>query len=349
MELKKQEKDLDAICDRIGETTYYIEDLQKEENVLEGYLADIERMESFLEEKKQEGYSMFYTLHAIDTSYEEKPGDFSNLLFSIFQKYEKESESEQDELHKLENERAKMTKEVNDFAEEEVVLKEKEEKYKERQKTCLAWEISVILMMAMAIGVFAFMGMHYEFSYKIGISFCILIGAFLLLIVLQFKGRMKKKIVFIQRRLERICQYQEHLTERLTQNSFLKTALEYKYGIKNSQEFEHLLEQYKEIEQNVELEQIAEEKKRISDILLEYGFFYPEIFVNDPYSFVEHVERKQMKNYFELRKKQIKKHLLWQKERQEKYILEMNKIITKYPQLKTYAENMLEDYGLKIE
>ena len=48
MELKKQEKDLDTICDRIAEATYYIEDLQKEETILEEYLADMERMESFL-------------------------------------------------------------------------------------------------------------------------------------------------------------------------------------------------------------------------------------------------------------------------------------------------------------
>ena len=349
MELKKQEKDLDTICDRIAEATYYIEDLQKEENILEEYLMDMERMERFLAERKRERYPMFYKLYAMDTSYEAKPKEFSNLLFSIFKQYEKESESDQEELNKLENEREKMTKEVNHFAEEEVALKEKEEQYKERQKTCLAWAISIVLMTAMAAGGFVFLGLCYEFSYKIGISFCILIGAFLLLIVLQSNGRVKRKTSVIQRKLERFVQYEEYVKERLEQNLFLKTALEYKYIIKNSQEFEHLLKQYKETQQTVELEQIDEEKKHIIAVLLEEGFSYPTIFVNASYSFVEYAEQKKIKNYFARRKEQVEKHLSWQKERQEKYILEMNQIVTKYPLLKTYAENMLEEYGLKIE
>ena len=348
MEVREQEKNLDTICDRIGETVYQIQELTEEKNKVEGYLMDMEQIGKIPEHDKTYLYSILSALFEADPNYQKQQDILSHLSYGILKQHEKEIESDLAEWQRLEEEQMKINGEVGKLKQEQERIEEQEIFCMEQQKTFIPSVVSLIVMVGISSGLCYWAWLFYEFSYEIPLIFIGLIGIFCLILLLFSRQKRKHRLAILQKRKMRLQQYYENLMNRFEQSLFLKTEMEERYFVKNKKELFDGYQLYIEEKKLVQPERLKEVRKVFVHTLSAYGIQYPELFLNYPHSLVEYSERKQVKNYFEARKRQNEKHFLWQERLQDSYFAKIQEIVTQYPDLREEANRALKTYGISI-
>lgn len=349
MERKECEKKLDAICDRIGESFYQIQDFTAEKTELDKKFADLERLENINQTELEQLHALVKKQLLYDEAYANYHEQLTNLQYGIFRESEWRIQTERKEIQEIEERQSVMKGDLLQMEQGIIASQEEEETKEDKQKLFFASLLSIFAMIGISFFLIFYFYRRYQFPYQVPVGI-VTAGGILVLFLLIFckmKGIQKHNQVSIRNENYTALMQQERLRYEINQQKL--ENLYGKYQVENEQQFLQLWayyheEQAKQEKKNVRL--LIEIKQQILELLEKYEFVQPEFWVNFPYGFLEQSEQEQIKNYLQNRKNIIQKVIEKQQAEQKKEFDEIRVILEEYPELNDYVLSALEHYNM---
>lgn len=348
MQIKEYERDLDILCDRIGEASFDIKEMLQKQSEWNTYDKDFSIIELLYGEEKKSLLSMIRAMLIVDPNYRAEIGGMTKMSYSICRAYEKEQEEDKKELKKLEQMQWNRTIEIEEAIEEKERLQEKMQKLKQNNLFYQLEIISTVVMMIASGILYLYLYQMYGMAYELIGGFTLLVGLTIIVLLIQLRLRTKKKQRWIRRQERRMQILEENERIQEERKKLRLQELYTKYEVNSYAELESLFELYEKKKQKIEEASFQLIKIGLLEALKRKGIQNTEFFMNVPMIFMEDEMMQRVKAYIEARKTSLENtvycHIMGQKEDMAK----MNEMIERYPHLKEHAQTALEGYGLKM-
>lgn len=351
MKRNECEKNLDSICDRIGESVYQIQDFMMEQNVVHSHLADLEQLDQMKEEDREQAAALAGELLNYDEGYRYHHKELSHLQYGLLCQYEREVSEEIKDIRELEENQSLIKGDMLQMEQEQIESQDQEEELEERQKVLLASMVSVLAMAAIGFLLLLYLYKNYQFAYKMPAVALLSITCIILIILMFCRGKGKKKKEGIQRKNQRYTELIEQEKLRYEINRQRLVSFYSKYQVESQRELSNFWARYldgkKKYEEN-NIEMIRKLKQQLLHTIKDYDLIFPEFWINFPYGFISEKQQQRIREYLEERKQKIEEMIAGQYQEQEKGFDEMKVILEEYPDLTEYVIHVLEGYDIQI-
>lgn len=348
MQIKEYEKDMDILCDRIGEASFCIKEMLEKQSEFNTYKKDFKIIARLRGEEKKTILSMISAMLIVDPNYRDGNEEMSKITYGIFRTYEKEQEEDAKELKRLEEEQVNRKGDRERIEQEREELSNKRKKLQDRDILYRFESISIGIMMIISCGVYLYLHKLYEFAYELPIAFTILVGIALIFTFFQLRVGIRKKQKWLKKQDRRFQALQEDDKIQEVRKKLRLEELYLKYAVNSYREMQALHEKYEEEKTGIQENSLKAIQVGILEALKRRGIEHAEFFINFPATFIEPEELGHIKTYIDKRQESIENGVYFYIMGQKEDMKQMNELIKKHPNLKTYAQTALEGYGIEV-
>lgn len=348
MERLEREQYITIICNRIGTTALYIQELMERQSELNSYYREIQMIEKMNKDEKSDVRTLIEALCNVDENYKNNGSGLSKINYGIFQNWEKEVEKDIQMLQRLRNKHyERKGRELQRKREKERIEKGREQ-IQDIQMFCKIEGLSLFFMFWFTIALFFVWNRQYEFSVIFPSFWLVTVIGGGFLILYQLFRYSKMKIEAYTMREEELYRLEKEEEIEHFREEWKKEEIALKYMVDDCEELEDNWQLYHLQKKLVLQHSLFAVRIGVMEFLNRKGLEHSSFFVYFPMCFLKETEFRKLKLYIENRKEHLENNLYHQIMGQKSDLEEMKKWGTKYPVLREYIQTALNGYGITI-
>lgn len=351
-----EESELSHHLTQIVDSTYEMEDLKREYELVTSYFSDIqkiEQMEPGYLRKLEDDARKILMLEENRKQYQHTPKRISPERYKLMMRLESEVPQGIQRLRELEDMRGKIKRDLEYLEGEKGAIKYEEEELQTRQTTMRNVAIVVGLLALLSVLIFLFLNVQYEVDLTAagaGIAIVAVIVEFFLFLGYN-RANYARKVCF--QKHNRAIQLQNKVKIKWLNNTNNLDFLYAKYEVNSRKELEYDWEQYR-----LTVEEEEQYQKNTGDLrvyqdeivmnLKRAGLRDVEIWLQQIVALVDKREMVEVKHSLNVRRQKLRDRMKVNEETRQNSLVCVKGILTEHPELKEQAKEVLTSYHIVV-
>ncbi|MBQ8147845.1 MAG: hypothetical protein IJ040_03535 [Lachnospiraceae bacterium] len=351
-----EESELSHHLTQIVDSTYEMEDLKREYELVTSYFSDIqkiEQMEPGYLRKLEDDARKILMLEENRKQYQHTPKRISPERYKLMMRLESEVPQGIQRLRELEDMRGKIKRDLEYLEGEKGAIKYEEEELQTRQATMRNVAIVVGLLALLSVLIFLFLNVQYEVDLTAagaGIAIVAVIVEFFLFLGYN-RANYDRKVCF--QKHNRAIQLQNKVKIKWLNNTNNLDFLYAKYEVNSRKELEYDWEQYR-----LTVEEEEQYQKNTGDLrvyqeeivmnLKRAGLRDVEIWLQQIVALVDKREMVEVKHSLNVRRQKLRDRMKVNEETRQNSLVCVKGILTEHPELKEQAKEVLTSYHIAV-
>lgn len=355
-ETRSSESILDSDCDQVVEATFQMEDLKLEYQLVTAYINDIQLIEGLGLEQREalnETARLVVKLSEDRSNLRNSDNKLPDIQYRTFKQLEKEIPGAIVRLEELEDYNSIVKSDMRQLEGEKGALNYNEEQLIEKQGSLRMTMISFSLMVIIAAILFMVLGNIYSASMVIPITLVILLGITVGALLLHLYRQSIYDLALGKKKYNRAIMLLNKVKIKYVNNT---NELEYfysKYNINSLRELTYLWDKYLKVtEQEKRYKTNTTDLNTYSEQLVHFLKNHklkdPSVWVYQAESIIDSHEMERVKGNLNVRREKLKEQLDYNEDLKSKAFEEIERIVSKEPQLKEYVISTLGSYNIHI-
>lgn len=331
------ERKLDADCDQIIETMYQLDDLKEEYVYIEHSISDLD----VIAQKKIEGIKD--SAAKIMEQFKKDGSSMDQNQFFLINQYQDVVYDDIARIKELEENQSIYKSQLLEEEQKTEHLLVREYKVIENKDSSKWFIISTIAMTLIATILMVVLNQRYTRNLIPFIFVVLIIGAGISYYFINLSRSSEHDLNRIKRKHARSLDLHETINKRYENNRLELNYFYAKYQIKNQRELSILQEEYEKItKDNKEKFQLEE------DFFKDLELIMPDVWRDHSDIFTDDDSLEKLKEYLGHCAKALKAHQSYNNKLKSKLIRNVKQLISKEPNLKSTATEILEPYKIKL-
>ncbi len=351
-----EESELSHHLTQIVDSTYEMEDLKREYELVTSYFSDIqkiEQMEPGYLRKLEDDARKILMLEENRKQFQHTPKRISPERYKLMMRLESEVPQGIQRLRELEDMRGKIKRDLEYLEGEKGAIKYEEEELQTRQTTMRNIAIVVGLLALLSVLLFLFLNVQYEVDLTAagtGIAIVAVIVEFFLFLGYN-RANYDRKVCF--QKHNRAIQLQNKVKIKWLNNTNNLDFLYAKYEVNSRKELEYDWEQYR-----LTVEEEEQYQKNTGDLrvyqdeivmnLKRAGLRDVEIWLQQIVALVDKREMVEVKHSLNVRRQKLRDRMKANEETRQNSLVCVKGILTEHPELKEQAKEVLTSYHIAV-
>lgn len=359
MEIREEqgdESELTHHLKQIVDSTYEMEDLKREYELVTSYFSDIQKIEQMPENQRymlEEDARKILKLEENRRSLQNAPKRIAADRYKLLLRLETEVSDAIERLKELEDMRGKIKRDLEYLEGEKGALQYEEEELRRKQVTIR--NIAIILGILTALSIITFLTVNMQFGVDLTVAGAVIA---IVVIVIEFFLVMSHYRTETERKLA----YQKHNRAIVLQNKVkIKwlnniNSLDYlyaKFEVNSGKELKYNWEQYQLMqEEEKQYRQSSGDLKVYQDELIanlqQANVYDCMIWLQQVIALVDKREMVEVKHSLNVRRKRLREQMKQNEEARQNSFVCVKGILTEHPELKDQAREVLTSYHIAV-
>lgn len=359
MEIREEqgdESELTHHLKQIVDSTYEMEDLKREYELVTSYFSDIQKIEQMPENQRymlEEDARKILKLEENRRSLQNAPKRIAADRYKLLLRLETEVPDAIERLKELEDMRGKIKRDLEYLEGEKGALQYEEEELRRKQVTIR--NIAIILGILTALSIITFLTVNMQFGVDLTVAGAVIA---IIVIVIEFFLVMSHYRTETERKLA----YQKHNRAIVLQNKVkIKwlnniNSLDYlyaKFEVNSGKELKYNWEQYQLMqEEEKQYRQSSGDLKVYQDELIanlqQANVYDCMIWLQQVIALVDKREMVEVKHSLNVRRKRLREQMKQNEEARQNSFVCVKGILTEHPELKDQAREVLTSYHIAV-
>ncbi|MBO5237782.1 MAG: hypothetical protein J6B50_03285 [Lachnospiraceae bacterium] len=351
-----EESELAHHLSQIVDSTYEMEDLKREYELVTSYFSDIqkiEQMEPMQQRRLEDDAGKILMLEKNRKEYQHAPKRISSERYQLFMRLEEEVPNAIHRLEELEDMRSKIKRDLEYLEGEKGAIKYEEEELQNRQTTLRNIAVVIGVLTVLTVIACLFLNLQYELELAgagAGIAIVAVIVEFFLFLGYN-RANYDRKVCY--QKHNRAIQLQNKVKIKWLNNTNNLDFLYTKYEINSRKELEYEWEQYR-----LTVEEEERYQKNIGDLrvyqeevvanLKQAGVWDAEIWLQQILALVDKREMVEVKHSLNVRRQKLRERMKQNEEARQNSLVCVKGILTEHPELKEQAREVLTSYHIAV-
>lgn len=331
------ERKLDADCDQIIETVYQLEDLKDEYNYIERSISDLD----MIEKKKIDGIKD--SAAKIMEQFKEDGSSMDQSQFFLINQYQNIIHDDIARIKELEENQSVYKSQMLEEEQRMENLLVHEYRVIENKNSSKWFIISTLAMTAIMSIILIVLNQQYTLNLIPFIVIALVAGAVVSFYFINISRNSERDLNRIKRKQARSSDLHETINKRHENNRLELNYYYAKYQVKNQRELSILQEEYEKITK-YDKEKFQLKQNFFNDLEL----IMPEVWRDHSDIFIDDSNLEKLKDYLSHCAKALKAHQSYNNKLKTKLIRNVKQLISKDPDLKNTAAEILEPYKIKL-
>lgn len=341
---------------QIVDSTYEMEDLKREYELVTSYFSDIQKIEQMPDNQRymlEEDARKILKLEENRRSLQNAPKRIAADLYKLLLRLEPEVQDAIERLKELEDMRGKIKRDLEYLEGEKGALQYEEEELRQKQVTIR--NIAIILGILAALSIITFLVVNMQFGVDLTVAGAIIA---IVVIVIEFFLVMSHYRTDAERKLT----YQKHNRAIVLQNKVKikwlnnTNSLDYlyaKFEVNSGKELQYNWEQYQlMLEEEKQFKQSSGDLKVYQDELIanlqKANVYDCMIWLQQVIALVDKREMVEVKHSLNVRRQRLREQMKQNEEARQNSFVCVKGILTEHPELKDQAREVLTAYHIAV-
>lgn len=355
-ERKEEESELTHHLSQIVDSTYEMEDLKREYELVTSYFSDIQKIEQMAPDrllKLEDDARRVLMLEENRKEFQHTPKRISSERYKLLMRLEEDVPTAIVRLKELEDMRGKITRDLEYLEGEKGALQYEEEELQKKQSTLRTVAVVIGLLTVLTVVVFLVLTLQYGMDFTVA-GVCVAIVA----LVIEFFLFLSYNRVDYDRKLcyqkhNRAIQLQNKVKIKWLNNTNNLDFLYTKYEVNSRKELEYDWEQYR-----LTLEEEEQYQRNTGDLhvyqeelvsnLVQAGLADPAIWLQQVLALVDKREMVEVKHSLNVRRQKLRERMKQNEDNRQNSFVCVKGILTEHPELKEQAREVLTSYHIAV-
>lgn len=353
---REEESELTHHLGQIVDSTYEMEDLKREYELVTSYFSDIQKIEQMEPERLRTLEDDARRVMQLEESRQElqhMTRRISPERYKFFMHLEREVPDAIKRLKELEEMRGKIKRDLEYLEGEKGSLRYEDKELQHRQGKLRTAAIVIGVLVVLTVTVFLVLTLQYDLEMTTAAS-CIAIGAIFIefLLFLGHNRAGQERRICIQKQ-NRAIQLQNKVKIKWLNNTNSLDFLYSKFEVNSRKELEYNWEQYRLTVEEEERYQrntgdLRVYQDEIVTNLTQAGLADPEIWLKQVAALVDKREMVEVKHSLNVRRQRLRDQMKQNEENRQNSIVCVKSILTENPELKDQAREVLTSYHIAV-
>lgn len=355
-ERKEEESELTHHLSQIVDSTYEMEDLKREYELVTSYFSDIQKIEQMAPDrllKLEDDARRVLMLEENRKEFQHTPKRISSERYKLLMRLEEDVPTAIVRLKELEDMRGKIKRDLEYLEGEKGALQYEEEELQKKQSTLRTVAVVIGLLTVLTVVVFLVLTLQYGMDFTVA-GVCVAIVA----LVIEFFLFLSYNRVDYDRKLcyqkhNRAIQLQNKVKIKWLNNTNNLDFLYTKYEVNSRKELEYDWEQYR-----LTLEEEEQYQRNTGDLhvyqeelvsnLVQAGLADPTIWLQQVLALVDKREMVEVKHSLNVRRQKLRERMKQNEDNRQNSFVCVKGILTEHPELKEQAREVLTSYHIAV-
>lgn len=355
-ERKEEESELTHHLSQIVDSTYEMEDLKREYELVTSYFSDIQKIEQMAPDrllKLEDDARRVLMLEENRKEFQHTPKRISSERYKLLMRLEEDVPTAIVRLKELEDMRGKITRDLEYLEGEKGALQYEEEELQKKQSTLRTVAVVIGLLTVLTVVVFLILTLQYGMDFTVA-GVCVAIVA----LVIEFFLFLSYNRVDYDRKIcyqkhNRAIQLQNKVKIKWLNNTNNLDFLYTKYEVNSRKELEYDWEQYR-----LTLEEEEQYQRNTGDLhvyqeelvsnLVQAGLADPVIWLQQVLALVDKREMVEVKHSLNVRRQKLRERMKQNEDNRQNSFVCVKGILTEHPELKEQAREVLTSYHIAV-
>lgn len=355
-ERREEESELAHHLGQIVDSTYEMEDLKREYELVTSYFSDIQKIEQMEPERLRTLEDDARKITLLEKNRQELQNTTKRISperYKFFMHLEREVPDAISRLGELEEMRGKIKRDLEYLEGEKGSLRFEDEELQRRQSNLRIAAIVIGGLVILTVIVFLVLTLQFDLEMTVPAS-CIAIGAIFVefLLFLGYNRAAQERQYCIQKQ-NRAIQLQNKVKIKWLNNTNSLDFLYSKYEVNSRKELEYNWEQYL-----LTVEEEEQYQKNTGDLrvyqdelvgnLTQAGLADPTIWLKQLAALIDKREMVEVKHSLNVRRQRLRNQMKQNEENRQNSIVCVKSILTENPELKDQAREVLTSYHIAV-
>lgn len=353
---KEEEAELTHHLSQIVDSTYEMEDLKREYELVTSYFTDIQKIEQMAPDSRsrlEDDARKILMLEENRQEFQHAPKRISSERYKVLLHMEEDIPEAIQRLKDLETMRGKIQRDLEYLEGEKGALQYEEEELQNRQKTLRNAAVVIGILVVITVAVFIFLTLQYDMDLTVagaGIAIGALVIEFFLFLG-HYRADHERTLCF--QKHNRAIHLQNKVKIKWLNNTNSLDFLYAKYEVNSRKELEYDWEQYqltveeeKRYQRNTGDLQVYQ--KELVALLVQAGLADPEIWLQQVPALVDQREMVEVKHSLNIRRQKLRERMKKNEDNKQNSLVCVKGILTGHPELKDQAREVLTSYHIAV-
>lgn len=353
---REEESELTHHLSQIVDSTYEMEDLKREYELVTSYFSDIQKIEQMEPERLrtlEDDARKVMLLEENRQEFQQAARRISMERYKLFMRLEQDVPDAIARLRELEEMRGKIKRDLEYLEGEKGSLQYEEEELRQRQGNLRNAAIIIGLLVILTVSIVLVLTMEFHIDLTI-VGTCVAIVAIVaeFFLFLGYNSTDQDRKICFQKR-NRAIQLQNKVKIKWLNNINNLDFLYARYEVNSRKELEYNWEQYR-----LTIEEEERYQRNTGDLhvyqnemvtnLQQAGVADPEIWLKQVVALIDKREMVEVKHSLNVRRQKLRERMKQNEENRQNSIVCVKSILTENPELKEQAKEVLTSYHIAV-
>lgn len=341
---------------QIVDSTYEMEDLKREYELVTSYFTDIQKIEQMPDNQRaalEDDARKILVLETNRKSLQNAPKRLAADRYKLLLRLEPEVPEAIDRIKELEDMRGKIKRDLEYLEGEKGALQYEEEELRQKQTTIR--NVAIILGVLAALSIITFLMVNVQFGVDLTIAGAVIaiivITVEFLLVMSHYRTDAERKLAY--KKHNRAIVLQNKVKIKWLNNTNSLDYLYAKFEVNSGKELQYNWEQYQlMLEEEKQYKQSSGDLKVYQDELIanlkSAGVYDCMVWLQQVIALVDKREMVEVKHSLNVRRKRLREQLQQNEEARQNSFVCVKGILTEHPELKDQAREVLTAYHIAV-
>ncbi len=350
------ERQLSNNCDQVVDSTYNIEDLRLEYDLVTAYLLDIQRLEALPDINQKELYDIASKIQLLEKDRAEflkTDTKMSDEQFKRMQAMEPDIKNIMEKLSECEIRDDRIHRDMQHLEGEKASIEYVAELIEDKRHGIKNVFITMVIMTGITLALFLILAIGYRMDMRIPSLIMILVLVIVLTAVFLYNRSLQVELKNCEARLNRAVMLINKVKIKYINNTNTLEYMYEKYKVHSLKELEYKWEQYV-----VMLDEVRRFKQNTGDLrvyceelikaLVSFGIRDADVWTKQSIALMDSREMVEVKHELNVRRQKLREQIEYNEELKTMSLKRISEILEDNPEMKQYVKNALASYNIEV-
>lgn len=350
------ERQLSSSCDQVVDSTYNVEDLKLEYDLVTAYLLDIQRLEALPDINKKELYDIASKIQLLEkdrVEFLKTDTKMSDEQFKLMQAMEPDIKNIIGKMSECEIRDDRIHRDMQHLEGEKASIEYVAELIEEKRHGIRNVFITMVIMTGITLALFLILAIGYRRDMRIPSLVMILVLVIVLTAVFLYNRSLQVELKNCEARLNRAVMLINKVKIKYINNTNTLEYMYEKYKVHSLKELEYKWEQYV-----VMLDEVRRFKQNTGDLrvyceelikaLVSFGIRDADVWTKQSVALMDSREMVEVKHDLNVRRQKLREQIEYNEGLKTMSLQKISEILEDNPEMKQYVKNALASYNIEV-